>query len=186
MSEDDNSSRPPGWNPSFETRFQSGRSGNPRGRRATRSVDDGSISAILARQVLKKDSRNKSKAQTYEQAIHNAIIKKANQGDIRALEIVHKEKSRELLCGGPPISETKPKTLSKIMDEFASDLWSALGQFALSVKNPSEKQTLKEAARKLGKLGPEGSKSWINHMTVQFGLGWNIQNLEGEEGEDDQ
>jgi hypothetical protein len=164
----DDTPKPPGWNPSHKTRYPSGRSGNPLGRPPRRSLDDGSILAILAREAPRKSG---GKPQTFAQAVHAAMIRNADRGDLAAIELVHKEESRELLRGVPP-AEKRPATMGEVMDQFERDLFTALGQFADALGDCRSEQEIREAAaRKLGKLGPKGSKSWIAHVTIHLGLG---------------
>jgi hypothetical protein len=135
-------------------------------------MDDGSMTAILARKISKKDGKGKSKSQTIEEAIHIAMIKKAGKGDIRAAEIVHREKNREPFCEAQSKSEMEPRTLSKIIHVFESDLFTALGHFYRSIPEKSSKeQILEEATRRFGKPGLRGGKKWIEHFSIRFGLG---------------
>jgi hypothetical protein len=106
------------------------------------------------------------------------MIRNADKGDLAALELVHKEESLELLRGVRP-AEERPTSMDEAMDRLDSDLSPALSQIANSLGNCGSKEEIREAAaRKLGKLGPKGSKSWIVHVTVHLGLGLNAEDPE--------
>ena len=116
--------------PPLHTRFRPGASGNPKGR-PKRSADNPSMTETVNRKISVTDGRGNRRAATMLEVMNTAAATKAAKGDLKALNLVHRQLEREggRVTSNSPATPARPwatdkprRTFQEIMWDFEADM----------------------------------------------------------------